>query len=254
MPPDPLLLHPLLWRADGLGRAPQAVRSSGFATLYAQLFCGGWPCHALTELLLPRPGVGEIRLLAPVLAGAAQAAMLFDPPALPCAQALAQLGIDVAGLMLVRGPDPARREDGPPRRAAADALWALEQALRSGAVDVVLAWLPAWVGTEVLRRLQLAAQAHPGPAFLVRGLEARQRPSPAPLRLMLRPGGVPDEVSVQWLKRRGPKDVGPLRLVLPPVLPSAARSRLQAEAGTVPAVAPQTLESDRARSTRMVQA
>jgi hypothetical protein len=72
---------------------------------------------------------------------------------------------------------------------AADVLWALEQALKSGHVGAVLAWLPARCGPSV-RRLQLAAQAHDGPAFLLRDAAAQARPSAAPLRLLLasRPG------------------------------------------------------------------
>jgi len=109
--------------------------------------------------------------------------------------------------------------------ASADLLWALEQALRSGQVGVVLAWLPDRLAAEALRRLQLAAQAHEGPAFLLRGIGERCKPSPAPLRLALHPGHGPDELSVQVLKRRGPAGGGPLRLALPPVLPAAALRR-----------------------------
>jgi protein ImuA len=50
------------------GRTQQAVLASGHAALDAQLPGGGWPVGALTELLLPHPGVGELRLLAPALA------------------------------------------------------------------------------------------------------------------------------------------------------------------------------------------
>jgi protein ImuA len=247
-PPDPQTIHPSLWRAHGLGSALgsacAAVRPSGFAALDAQLPGGGWPCRALTELLLPRPGLGEMRLLAPVLTATSTAVMLFDPPALPCAQALAQLGVEPRRLAIVQG-----REDlaiihgreglgGTPRhhrQTAADVLWALEHTLRSGALDVVLAWLPDRLGADVLRRLQLAAQSHDGPVFLLRGIGVRLRPSPAPLRLALHPGVAPDELVVQVLKRRGPTAEHPLQLNLPPVLPAAARARWQgAEGGHSP--------------------
>jgi protein ImuA len=36
-----------------------------------QLPGGGWPQGVVTELLLPHPGVGELRLLAPALAASA---------------------------------------------------------------------------------------------------------------------------------------------------------------------------------------
>jgi protein ImuA len=90
----------------------------------------------------------------------------------------------------------------------------------------VLAWLPPRLGAERLRRLQIAAQAHDGPAFVMREVEAHQRPTAAPLRLGLRPGGA-DVLSVSVLKRRGPPLLAPLRLDLPPVLSAAARGRAQ---------------------------
>ena len=59
-PADPATLHPALWRAHQLGRAGAAgALASGFAALDAVLPGGGWPAGALTELLLPQPGVGE---------------------------------------------------------------------------------------------------------------------------------------------------------------------------------------------------
>ena len=254
--PEPQAIHPLLWRAHGLGSAlggaAGPVRPSGFPALDAQLPGGGWPCRALTELLLPRPGLGEMRLLAPALAAATATVMLFDPPALPCAQALAQLGVDPRRLSVIQQRDShaihhgqhgdqververvERLEQGygrlrgvasHHRLTAADVLWALEHTLRSGALDAVLAWLPDRVGADVLRRLQLAAPSHDGPVFLLRGLGVRQRPSPAPLRLALHPGAAPDELVIQVLKRRGATAEHPLRLNLPPVLLQAARLR-----------------------------
>ncbi len=43
-----------------------------------------------------------------------------------------------------------------------DSLWALEQALKSGHVGAVVAWLPPRLRAERLRRLQLAAHNHDG--------------------------------------------------------------------------------------------
>ena len=114
----------------------------------------------------------------------------------------------------------------------AELCWALEQALRSGQAGAVLAWPGAAARPEALRRWQLAAQSHEGPAFLLRDPAAAHQPSPAPLRLQLQPAG-PDELSLQILKRRGPAMAQPLTLALPAVLSERARSRaraLQAEA------------------------
>ena len=205
-------LHPALWRAHQLGRGREAVQPSGYPVLDAELPGGGWPRRAITELLLAGPGWGEFRLLAPALArvgATGRGVLLIGPPADPCAQALAELGLDLARCVVIRG---------------ADLLWPLEQALRSGQVGALVAWAPASLKGEALRRLQLAAQSHDGPAFVVRDLAAAAQPSPAPLRLGLTPAG-PDALAVRLLKRRGPVLEAPLQLALPPVLSETARQR-----------------------------
>ncbi len=285
-----LALHPAVWRASQIGGGAQATSPSGFAALDAQLPGGGWPHGVLTELLLPQPGIGELRLLAPVLGavsatesatgtapGAAvrsvvgsaarsttappdsgRCVMLFDPPASLSAWALLQCGLDSRHWLVVRSRPagqgrqgaaaapaaPAWRPDtapGVPRGASrlapllpgADLLWALEQALKSGQVGAVLAWLPLNLRADALRRLQLAAQAQAGPVFLFRDALARSRPSPAPLRLLLQPAGA-DALGLRLLKRRGPLLAQPLRLQLPPVLPDLPhlRGALQARLPT----------------------
>jgi protein ImuA len=215
---DPLAVHPGLWRAHQLGRQSEPVLPSRHAGLDAELPGGGWPLRALTELLLPHPGVGEIRLVAPALA-AVQAeqgwVMVFDAPAQVSAWALAGLGLRAQQCLLIQSESPSR---------AVQTLWALEQALKSGHVGAVLAWLPPRLDAQHLRRLQLAAHQHEGPAFVFRELSAAHNPSPAPLRLALHPAGV-DALSIQVLKRRGAVLAQPLTLDLPPVLSSLARRR-----------------------------
>lgn len=228
---DALSLHPSLWRAHQLGRAAQRVWPTGFQALDTELPGGGWPVGVLTELLLPRHGVGELRLLAPALRGRPEVLMLVDPPHRPCAQAWAQLGLSHERMVLVQGHH-AREGRAQPRQSvvrqalqAPELLWALEQALRSGEVGGVLAWLSDHLRADALRRLQLAAQLHEGPVFLLRGIEARLKPSPAPLRLALHLGDQPDALKVQVLKRQGPALLRPVALNLQPVLPEPARQR-----------------------------
>jgi len=217
--PSPETLHPSLWLGHQLGRQAEHAVSSGFPALDAELPGGGWPRGVLSELLLPHPGVGEMRLLSRSLAAVQQAGrlvMLFDPPDSLCAWALAQMGLDVDQLLVVNTRCKVV--------AGSDSLWALEQALKSGHVGAVLAWLPPRLRAERLRRLQLAAHAHDGPAFVIREMAAQQRPTAAPLRLALKPGGA-DLLHLRVLKRRGPPLESPLRLALPPVLSAAARQR-----------------------------
>lgn len=220
-------LHPQLWRAHQLGRQAEPTVPSGYPALDAQLPGGGWPCRALTELLLPHAGVGEIRLLAAGLAAVqrrGRLVMVFDPPAVVSAPALAELGLDVAQLLVIQTHLQVR--------PGADRLWALEQALKSGHVGAVVAWLPPRLKAERVRRLQLAAHAHDGPAFVFREPAAQQQASAAPLRLALHPAGA-DQLALRLLKRRGPPLLAPLHLALPAVLSAAAacRARFGAEEG-----------------------
>jgi protein ImuA len=238
---EPEALHPTLWRASQVGCPRAAVFASGFAALDEALPGGGWPAGVLTELLLPHPGVGELRLLAPVLAHLQRqqqerCVMWFDPPAAPCAWALNALGLAARQLVLVSS-NPlqalrqrrafARSTAHVPAHVPAHTLWALEHALKSGHVGAVLAWLPARLPADALRRLQLAALGHEGPAFLLRGEQAARQASPAPLRLHLAPAA-PDWLRVSVLKRRGPPLAQPLLLELPPVLSAPALARAKA--------------------------
>jgi protein ImuA len=212
-------LHPQLWRAHQMGRSVEPTVRSGFGPLDAQLPGGGWPCRALTELLLPHAGIGEIRLLAPSLAALqrrGRLVMMFDPPAAMSAPALGELGLDVVQLLLIQTHLQLR--------PGADRLWALEQALKSGHVGAVVAWLPPRLRAERVRRLQLAAHAHDGLAFMFREPAAQGQASAAPLRLALHPAGA-DQLALRVLKRRGPPLLAPLHLALPPVLSAAAATR-----------------------------
>jgi len=74
----------------------------------------------------------------------------------------------------------------------------------------------------------VAPPANDGPAFLFREVDARARPSAAPLRLLLQGAGI-DRLSVRLLKRRGPPLARPLLLALPPVLSERLRARARGE-------------------------
>lgn len=221
----PETLHPALWLGHQLGHSGPRAIASGFALLDAELPGGGWPRGVLSELLLPHPGVGEIRLLAPALASAQRAGrlvMLFDPPAALSAAALAGLRLAVDDLLVVQ----TRTRVLP----GSDSLWALEQALKSGHVGAIVAWLPPRLRAERLRRLQLAAHNHDGAAFVIREAAAAVRPTASPLRLSMQAGGA-DRLQLRILKRRGPPLEAPVQLDLPSVLSGAARRRAASARG-----------------------
>src|SRR6266850_6757452 len=192
--------HPI-WRGGAMARAVDAI-PTGFAGLDAALPGGGWPRQGLTELLAEDAGIGELGLILPVLAaltGAGKRAVWVSPPHLPYAPALAAAGVDLTALVIVA--QPSRR----------DALWAAEQALRSGSCHALAAWLPKPRYAE-LQRLAVAAEASHAVAFVYRPLAAAAESSPACLRLALQPAGL--ELAVHIVKRRGAPLAAPLYLPL----------------------------------------
>src|SRR3982074_463917 len=169
-----LLEHPAIWR--GRSAAHQRGLPTGFAALDAYLPGYGWPRTGLIEILVSRFGSGELYLLLPALAALTRAAAARwcaggAPPLMPFAPALVSQGIVLARVAVVGGARP---------------LWALEQALGSGACDVALAWARQPKAREI-RRLQLAAEWGRTPGVLIRPRPAAREASAAVLRLSLQP-------------------------------------------------------------------
>ena len=214
---NPEQVHPALWRASQLARNHTRCVETGHPTLDLQLPGGGWPMGSLTDLHVQHAGIGEIRLLAPALAAVAdRKVVMLQPPHVPQALALAAMGIPPEAALWLRAD------------RTADALWAAEQVLRSGSCGALLFW-QSHVRAESLRRLTLAAQAGETLFFVLRPLASVQDPSPAPLRLALRPraGGI----EVDFVKRRGPLRDEPL--FLPMTVPGV--TRIQPHRNVVPA-------------------
>jgi hypothetical protein len=187
-----LLAHPSVWR--GRSRAALETLSTGFTALDAALPGGGWPRHGLVEILTPQPGVGELYLLLPVLANLSNVApgrwcTWVSPPHEPYAPALESHGVALDRMLVVRTHLP---------------LWAHEQALRSGACGMALAWLPR-VSPRAIRRLQLAAEQGRALGVLFRSQQFAHLASPAMLRLALEPVKEPGRhgARVTLIKSRG---------------------------------------------------
>lgn len=177
-------LHSLIdTRQVWQGRAaalPGSSEPTGWAALDAALPTGGWPEHAMSEILLPADGVGELQLLLPTLARMTQAArqvMVISPPYLPCVAGWEARGVVMAHVDVVQA-------------GARDVCWAAEQCLRSGSCAAVLAW-PHQADDRALRRLQVAADAGKALAFMFRDQRHGVQASPAALRLELETGPAP---------------------------------------------------------------
>ena len=188
---EELLAHPSVWR--GRSRAAVPTLPTGFAALDAGLPGGGWPRHGLVEVLTPHPGIGELYLLLPVLAALsrltpARWCTWVSPPHEPFAPALEAHGVVLDRMLVVRTSMP---------------LWAHEQALRSGAASMALAWVPR-ASPRAVRRLQLAAEQGRALGVLYRSQRFADEASPAMLRLLLEPLPAPLQgARVTLIKSRG---------------------------------------------------
>ena len=200
-----LLRHPELWRAGEIGGPSGAVAATatGFDALDTHLPGNGWPQAGLVELMLSTAGIGELRLLVPALRTLSRAARWVawvNPPFIPYAPALAALDIDVSKILLVH---PKRPEQ---------ALWAMEQASKSGTCSAVLGWLDERRLTHTAtRRLQLAAKQGQTLGCLFRPAPAADSASMAELRLQLEPAAE-GALGVSIVKRRGGWPVSGLRI------------------------------------------
>lgn len=205
---DALLRNAAIWRGSEQSHAPTPGIPSGFAALDEKL--GGWPRGALAELIPQREGIGELSILLPALANASaheRWIAFINPPYIPYAPALAGAGVNLASIVVVRA------------QTSADALWAMEQSLRSGACSVVLGW-PGFVTEQATRRLQLAAETGQafGIYFTACGAVARTSPVPYRLRVDAHVCGT----QVEILKRRGGAPTTPVYLENVVALPGSA--------------------------------
>ncbi len=170
---DALLDARRLWR--GPAATPTApAQPTGHGALDEALPAGGWPDAALTEILIPADGVGELQLLWPTLSRVSQddgIVAVIAPPYVPFASAWSRAGVRLAQLQVIEAD-------------ARNALWAAEQCLRSGACSAVLCW-PLHADDRALRRLQVAAETGRCLGFGIRPSSAARNPSPAALRIAI---------------------------------------------------------------------
>ena len=185
---------PGVWRGGELEQAIHATVPTGHGSLDRELPGGGWPTGTLSEVLHEGAGIGEVGFLCGALARASGGDRLvawINPPHLPYAPALAHCGIPLERCLVIR---PERSED---------ALWAAEQALKSGACGAALLWLQAVKNQYAwLRRLQMAAEAGRAMAIHFRPSADEKLSTPAHLRVVVsRADGM---LRIRIPKRRGP--------------------------------------------------
>lgn len=187
-----LLQLPNTWQARHQPRQ-DAAYPSGFSDLDKNLHLGGWPAAATTELLLSKPGYGELPLLLPTLRQRQHQSRWFamiDPPFTPYAPTLQALGIDLERLLLIY-----------PKNLK-DLIWSSVQCLQSEHCSSVLTWgTHAVLDNKQLRRLQQAATVGQSWFVLMRPQQAQHQSSPSALRMTLSPAA--NSLTVRILKQRG---------------------------------------------------
>lgn len=241
------LAHPLLWRGQDGGSAAGAAIATGFDALDCYLPGGGWPLTGISEIFIERYGLGELRLLMPALAALSRRAVedkqwivWIAPPFVPYAPALAHHGVDLSRILLVhpstpkkkaskkakkgsepikkgsikKGSDTIKKRSDPKEADSREALWAVEQVIRSQSSVAALAWVKT-ADVTALRRLQLGAETYRCWTVLFRPLAAIGQSSPAALRFKLSPvvpAAVADAprgsrvgINIEILKCRGRK-------------------------------------------------
>lgn len=200
--PPPSIAGVALWRGHELCQRDQPVVSSSWAQLDAQLPGGGWPTHAVVDVLLEQSAQLEWRLLAPALSRAltthAGDVVAVAPPCEPYLPGLRLAGLDERRFAWVAAESPMER------------LWATEQLIKANACAAIVAWLPKTQAPQI-RRLQVAAQACESLVFLCRPLAERLVSSAAPLRVSAQ-ATLDWTLEVHVLKRRGAQVEGVVAL------------------------------------------
>ena len=182
-----------IWRGKKAVQSGDAV-ATGFAALDQHLPNGGWPQHALTEILIEDIAYSPLWLLMPALGRIISSRpwqIWIAPPAIPYPPGLSQHGLDLSKILLINTSDPA------------DILWSAEQALRSRACSAVLCW-PGRLRQSATRRLQLAAEQGGGLGICFQNESALNTHSMAALKLHCR--NTDDGLCIDLIKCRG----GPL--------------------------------------------
>ena len=209
----PERIHPALWRASQIAPPRRAAVPTGHAALDHALPGGGWPLGTLIEFLPERPGIGELLLLQPALAGLdpGRPILLIDPPYPPSMQCWANWGLQSRRLAWLRAG------------AESERLWAAEQIIRHDVCTALLCWTDHSPGQALLRLQRLARRCNLL-LILLRPHSAARQASPAALRLSLAP--TPQGLALGILKQRGPALRGTLAI------------RLYSDALDLPASAP----------------
>lgn len=172
---EQLLRRGDVWRGQSQRFAHQAAVDTGHSILNDALLHKGWPLASLVEICQPNiGGQSEWLLMAPALRQLTVGyTVLLNPPAMPFAAGLIQLGLDLDRLLIVRTAHKS------------DFLASFVELTRSEICAAVLAWQPKQnLSYTELRKCLLAAADRQGLTLLFRPANVQKQSSPAVLRIL----------------------------------------------------------------------
>ena len=182
--------NPAIWRAGEIAKGKQKGLSTGFSELDALLPDDGWPLNSLVEIITPRWGVGELKLLLPLLLQTTKkshCAVWISPPYVPYAPAFHHHGVALENMIVLQE-----------ETIGEHCLWVFEKILRTKTCGVAMAW-PKQLPEKSVRRLQLAATQGHSLGIVFRNKEVKSSPAAIRIRLTRLKAGL----QVDILKARG---------------------------------------------------
>lgn len=227
---EQLLRRGDVWRGQSQRFVAQTTLDTGHSSLNEALLNKGWPLASLVEVCQPSVyGQSEWLLAAPALRNlSAGYTVLLNPPAMPFAPGLIQLGIDLDRLLIVQADKKA------------DFLAAFVELARAEICVALLAWQPKQnLSYTELRKCLLASADGRGLAMLFRPATVRSQSSPASLRLFTQLNSQFLQIDIfkqkGWLGKDAAQTV---HLPLPDIwMPVAAHAQLDQEDAANPAEA-----------------
>ncbi|TNC80945.1 MAG: recombinase RecA [Oleiphilus sp.] len=188
----------LIWQGRRLSEQKPACLASGYAA-FDHALSGGWPASGLVELTPVHLGIGELRLLLPVvteLAGTRPLQAWVGAPACLTPHNLSVTSLERCLLIW-----PKRQQ----------MHWVLEQLLASACCSTVVCWMDE-LSLAQARRLQVIAKESGTLVFVIRQQPDVSQSLPVSLRLHL--GVVDNGLKVVVLKRQNGWPVAPFEVDL----------------------------------------
>ena len=202
---EELLRRKDIWRGYSQAFVAQGGLDTGFPVLNKALIMKGWPESSLIECgqaSFAATWILMAHAVSVLLKNRGGLVAMLNPPALPYAAGLLQMGIPTKQLLAINA------------QAKNDFIACFVELARSPACQAVLAWQPKKkLSYTDLRKCHLATSDSSGIYYLFRHPSALSQASPAPLRMLFSLSS--NELILEFVKQRGCLPGTKLELPLP---------------------------------------